>query len=334
MGAEFDYLFVDEAGQFSLANTVAVAQCASNLVLVGDQMQLAQPLQGTHPGESGKSALDYLLNGNATIPPDFGVFLNETRRLHPDICGFISEAVYEGRLHAHPDTARHRVLVPPKASGHIRKEAGIVFVPVEHEGYSQDCEAEVDVIEEIVTELLGRQLVDSDGRTRKLKDHDILIVAPFNLQVRQIENRLGRRVRVASVDKFQGQEAHVVILSMCSSTLEDSPRGAEFLMDPNRINVAVSRARALAIIVGCPALLAARCQSIREMELVNLFCWLVDYSQRPAGPRLSDSGTGESAKSPPNPEKPAAASPERTLSSRPLEQPRRPCSDLGGEGGQ
>jgi len=295
---EFDHLFVDEAGQFSLANTVAVAQCAANLVLVGDQMQLAQPLQGTHPGESGQSALDYLLNGHATIPPDFGVFLNETRRLHPDICGFISEAVYEGRLHAHPDTVRHRVLVPSKASGHIQKEAGIVFVPVEHEGHSQDCEAEVDTIEEIVAELLGRKVIDSDGSTRKLKHNDIMIVAPFNLQVRQIESRLGGKVRVASVDKFQGQEAHVVILSMCSSTLEDSPRGAEFLMDPNRINVAVSRARSLAIVVGCPALLAARCQTIREMELVNLFCWLVDYSQRAAGQSLTESDIGEPPKRP------------------------------------
>ena len=156
-------------------------------------------------------------------------------------------------------------------------------MPVEHEGHSQDCEAEVDAIEIIVAELLGRQVVDADGSTRKLKRKDILIVAPFNLQVRQIEQRLGGKVRVASVDKFQGQEAHVVILSMCSSTLEDSPRGAEFLMDPNRINVAVSRARALAIVVGSPALLAARCQSIREMELVNLFCWLVNYSERPPG---------------------------------------------------
>ena len=123
LDGEFHYLFVDEAGQFSLANTVAVTQCVENLVLVGDQMQLSQPLQGTHPGESGQSALDYLLNGHATIPPDFGVFLNETRRLHPDICGFISEAVYEGRLRAHADTARHRVLVPTKTRGLIRKRS-------------------------------------------------------------------------------------------------------------------------------------------------------------------------------------------------------------------
>jgi predicted RecB family nuclease len=279
---EFDYLFVDEAGQFSLANVVATGLSADNIVLVGDQMQLAQPMLGAHPGDSGKSALEYLLGGHATIPPHFGIFLNQTWRMHPNICGFISEAVYEDRLHAHPKTSKQGVSVPADGSGVVDKEAGIVFVPVEHEGNTQGSQDEADVIEKIITELMGQTVSHFGGKkTTPLTLEDILIVAPFNMQVRLLQDRLGAQARVGSVDKFQGQEAHVVIVSMCSSTLEESPRGAEFLLDPNRINVAVSRARSLAIVVGSPDILRSRCQTIKEMELLNLYCWLVDHAGNP-----------------------------------------------------
>jgi uncharacterized protein len=130
--AKFDYLFVDEAGQFSLANLVGAGQAAKNLVLIGDQMQLAQPLKGSHPGESGKSELVYLLCGRATIPNDFGIFLDRTWRMHPSICSFISEAVYEGRLHSHPSTMDQRILAPFHAGSLVTKETGIEFLPVEH----------------------------------------------------------------------------------------------------------------------------------------------------------------------------------------------------------
>ncbi|HMO83408.1 MAG TPA: TM0106 family RecB-like putative nuclease [Lacipirellulaceae bacterium] len=272
----FDYLFVDEAEQFSLANAVAVGLAAKNLVLVGDQMQLAQPLLGAHPGESGQSVLNYLLAGRATISPEMGVFFHETWRLHPAICQFISEAVYEGRLQSHPRTASRAV----RARGPlIQRRAGITFVSVMHEGNSQASEEEADVIQQIVAELVGRQVVDGERkRNRPLTVADILVVAPFNMQVRLLKARLGATIQVGSVDKFQGQEAEVVIVSMCSSTLQDSPRGAEFLLEPNRLNVALTRAKSLAIVVGNPGLVAAQSQSIREMELANLFCWLVDYS--------------------------------------------------------
>ncbi len=273
---KFDYLFIDEAGQFSLANTVAVGLAAKNLVLIGDQMQLAQPVLGTHPGESGQSALNYLLAGHATIPRDMGIFLDQTRRLHPDISQFISESVYDSRLHSHPSTASHRISTN---GGLVTKNAGILFIPVTHDGNSQCCEEEAVVIEQLVQELLGCQVLDtSKSRSRNLNIDDILLVAPFNMQVRLLKKRLGPAAKVGSVDKFQGQEAHVVIVSMCSSSLEDSPRGAEFLLEPNRLNVAVSRAKTLAVVVGNPNLVAARCGSIREMELANLFCWLVEYA--------------------------------------------------------
>ena len=153
-------------------------------------------------------------------------------------------------------------------------------MPVEHEGNSQGCEEEACKIEELVAELLGCQVWDAEKREpRNLTLEDVLIVAPFNMQVRLLKKRLGTKARIGSVDKFQGQEAHVVIVSMCSSTLDDSPRGAEFLLEPNRLNVAVSRAKSLAIITGNPNLIAARCRTIRDMELANLFCWLVEYAQ-------------------------------------------------------
>ena len=138
------------------------------------------------------------------------------------------------------------------------------------------------MIEKIITELMGQTVSHFGGKkTTPLTLEDILIVAPFNMQVRLLQDRLGAQARVGSVDKFQGQEAHVVIVSMCSSTLEESPRGAEFLLDPNRINVAVSRARSLAIVVGSPDILRSRCQTIKEMELLNLYCWLVDHAGNP-----------------------------------------------------
>ena len=274
---QFDYLFIDEAGQFSLANVVAVGLSAANLVLVGDQMQLAQPVQGSHPGESGRSGLEYLLDGHDTIPPDFGVFLAATRRLHPEICRFISDAVYESRLEPHPSTAK-RSLIRPKGGKGLGRTSGVVFIPVEHEGNAQCSDEEVDIISAITKELLDWRFVGPDGTSRKLSLADILLVAPYNMQVRSLQRRLGPEARVGSVDKFQGQEAPVVVVSMCASSLEDCPRGAEFLLNPNRINVAVSRAQCLAIVVGCPAIMTARCQSIEQMRLVNLFCRLVDYS--------------------------------------------------------
>jgi predicted RecB family nuclease len=275
----FDYLFVEEAGQFSLANVVATGLSANNIVLVGDQMQLSQPTMGTHPGESSLSALEYLLKKHATIPPELGIFLNETRRMHPDVCNFISDAIYESKLHSHPDTSNQQVTIPDSIKDVVPKGTGIAFVPVEHEGNTQGSDEEVDLIERIVEELIGQTVHQFAGqRTEKIKQNDILVVAPFNMQVRQLQNRLGAHARVGSVDKFQGQEAHIVIISMCSSTLDDSPRGAEFLLDPNRLNVAVSRARSLAIVVGSPSVLSARCQTIKEMELLNLYCWLVEYA--------------------------------------------------------
>ena len=271
----FDYLFVEEAGQFSLANAVAVGRAAKNLVLLGDQLQLGQPIQAAHPGESGKSVLEYVLAGQATVNPHFGIFLEKTRRLHPKICEFISGAVYENRLTSLPECARRVVRVPPGKAGLVEIDAGLLFVPVEHDGNVQASDEEVDRIAELFADLVGREHVDEDGSVRKITENDILVVAPYNMQVRRIKARLPRAPHVGSVDLFQGREKPIVIVSMCASDGESSPRGIEFLFDKHRLNVAVSRAQSLAIVVGSPALTRTRCGSVRQMELVNTFCRIV-----------------------------------------------------------
>jgi predicted RecB family nuclease len=271
-----DYLFVDEAGQVALANLVGMGQAARNIVLIGDQMQLAQPVQGSHPGESGTSCLVYALHGQATVPPDRGVFLGCTRRMHPEVNRFISEAVYEGRLTTDPSTDE-RVVVPG-GGGPLERGAGIVVLEVPHEGNTQDSDEEADAIGRLLDQLRRSELVQAGGSRRPVDvARDVLVVAPYNMQVRRLRAAFPG-VRVGSVDKFQGQEAPVVIVSMCSSSLEDAARGAEFLLSPNRINVAISRAQCLAVVVASPGLFKARCTSIREMELMDLFCWLREYS--------------------------------------------------------
>ena len=264
------HLFIEEAGQFSLANAVAVAASASNLILLGDQMQLAQPTQGSHPGESGLSALEYLLHGHSTVPRERGIFLGTSYRMHPDVCRFISEAYYEGRLHSAPKTASNKIIGASETIAGA--ETGVRFVPIDHAGCTQDSDEEVCAIEELVKELLRCRVVVKGEPHRPMTLRDILVVAPFNMQVRALKRRLGDTARIGSVDKFQGQEAPVVIVSMCSSTLDDAPRGPSFLLSTNRLNVAISRAQALAIVVGSRQLGNVRVRSVEEMRLVSGWC--------------------------------------------------------------
>jgi uncharacterized protein len=279
---KLDYLFVDEAGQVSLANLLGMSRSARNLILLGDQMQLEQPIQGAHPGESGKSCLEYFLKDCATIPNTTGVFLASTWRMHPEICRLISAAVYENRLHAAPVTKQRKLVLPDRRLQHLSKDAGVLFIPVPHEGNSQSSDEEAAAIKELVAELLDcRYLDDKSSDARKLTLEDILIVAPYNMQVRTLSRAIPG-CRVASVDKFQGQEAPVVICSMSSSESSSSPRGMEFLFSQNRLNVALSRAKTLAVMVASPSLLKAHCGKVDEMRLLNFFCRIIDQgSARP-----------------------------------------------------
>lgn len=270
-----DYLFVDEAGQVCLANVTAMSPSTGNLVLLGDQMQLEQPTEGAHPGESGLSCLEYLLQDSATISDSMGIFLSITRRMHPDICEVISSAIYDSRLIAHEENSKQVLIPPGQLSVGFNKRAGIVWCPVEHKGNTQSSDEEVDVVEELINTLLRCCVSDKVGSINVLTMKDILIVSPYNMQVRKIAARIPG-ARVASIDKFQGQEAPVVILSMCASDGSSSARGLEFLFSRSRLNVAISRAKTLAFVVGSPDLLQAPCTSLTQMKLISFFCQIVE----------------------------------------------------------
>jgi uncharacterized protein len=274
----FDYLFVDEAGQVGLANIVAMGVAARNLVLVGDQMQLAQPIQGTHPRDSGISALQHLLQDHATVPPERGVFLPETRRMHPDLCAFISAAVYDRRLHSAPATAGQRILADPALDPDAIAAAGLRFVCVESFGCTQRSQAEAERLDGTYRSLIGQSWVDQNGEEQRIGPRDILVVSPFNMQVELLKKTLPDGARVGTVDKFQGQEAAIVLISMATSSGDDLPRNIEFLYSRNRLNVAISRARCLAIIYANPRLLEIPCHTIAQMELVNGLCWAHHFS--------------------------------------------------------
>lgn len=276
LAGAFDYLFVDEAGQVSLANLVAMSRAARNIVLVGDQMQLAQPTQGSHPGEAGASALEYALAGHVTVPSDRGILLNRTRRLHPAVCTVVSSLFYEERLEPLPDCEK-RIIKPKKgAAGGDAVEAGVRFVPVPHEHNRQASDEEVAVIRELISGLIGRRRTDTSGKViGTVSKGDILVVAPFNLQVHRLTQALPG-VRVGTVDKFQGQEAPIVIVSLCASDANASPRGLDFLFDPHRLNVAISRPQSLVIVVGNPGLAHTRCAYVEQMKSVNRLCAIVE----------------------------------------------------------
>jgi uncharacterized protein len=207
-----------------------------------------------------------VLGDHATIPPDRGIFLPVTRRMHPDVCRFISDQVYEGRLESHPDTTRQSV------TGTSFPEAGAFWVPVPHEGNAQSAPEEVEAIGAAITDLLSGNWTDKDGTTRSIHAGDIIVVAPYNAQVNALAEALPDGIRVGTVDKFQGQEAPICLVSMTASSAEETVRGMEFLFSLNRINVAVSRAKGLALVFGAPRLREAKCNTVEQMKLVNTLC--------------------------------------------------------------
>jgi uncharacterized protein len=270
-----DVLFVDEAGQMSLANVLAGAPAGKSLVLLGDPQQLEQPQKGSHPEGSDISALAHLLGGLRTIRETQGIFLPETWRLHPTICRFTSELFYEGRFRSLVGLERQAFEAPAPFSG-----GGLWFVAVMHEGnrsYSMEEVARVADIVDFLTQP-GTGWIDRHGERRPLTLDDILIVAPYNDQVNRLKDRLPR-ARVGTVDKFQGQEAAAVIYAMTTSTAEDAPRGMEFLYNLHRFNVATSRARAACIVIGSARLFSPECRTPRQMELANALCRYAEMSQ-------------------------------------------------------
>jgi predicted RecB family nuclease len=250
--SRLDYLFVDEAGQVSLADALAMSTAARNVVLVGDPQQLGQVLQGTHPDGVDASVLGHLLGEHATVPPDAGLFLERTFRLHPDIARYVSAEFYDGRLRAAPVCAERSTPLG----------TGLRFCPVAHDGCRQESPAEA----ERVAAEVGRL------RAAGVASAEIIVLAPYNAHVNLLRERLPAEVRVGTVDRFQGQEALVAIYSMASSSGADVPRAREFLLSRNRLNVAVSRAECLAYLVCNPRLLEVDCRTVEQMRLANALC--------------------------------------------------------------
>jgi hypothetical protein len=272
---ELDHLVVDEAGQLSLANVCAISGAARNLVLIGDPQQLAQPSTGSHPRGAEASALEHALDGADTIPPNKGLFVENTRRIHPDICDFVSETSYDGRLRPMPGLEHQRIDEGPLVGG-----AGLRWRPIDHAGNRTSSLEEAKAIAEMFRALLGRAWTDADRNTRPLSSDDIVVVAPYNAQVHVLGSLLPAGARVGTVDKFQGQEAATVFVSLAASSAEDIPHGMEFLYSRNRLNVAVSRARALCVVVVSPALLGPRCRSVNQLRLANGLCRFVELASR------------------------------------------------------
>jgi predicted RecB family nuclease len=267
---KLDTLVVDEAGQFSLADTLACGTAAQRLVLLGDPLQLAQVTQGVHPEGSGASVLEHVLGDHDTIPEEMGLFLEETRRMHPEVCRFVSEAFYEGRLHSIPECSDRTT-----SDG-----VGVRWLSVEHEGNRVDAEEEAEAIAEGIERLTGHTFI-TGGAARRLRYSDVMVVAPYNAQVRLLRERLPAAVEVGTVDKFQGREAAAVFYSMASSSGEDVPRGLDFLMSRNRLNVAVSRAQCLAYVACSPRLLEVDCRTVEHLRLANALCLFVEQAHRP-----------------------------------------------------
>ncbi|HET6274609.1 MAG TPA: TM0106 family RecB-like putative nuclease [Candidatus Cybelea sp.] len=265
LGTQFDYLFIDEAGQVALADALATSLCARNVVLLGDPSQLAQVSQGRHPLHADDSILQHLLAEAPTVPKESGIFLNRSYRMQPAICEFVSDAMYEGRLHAGDSTGAHRIAMPGS------DVAGLYWMPIEHEGNGSSSVEEAKAIVAAVGWLRERgTVVDSRAGIR-----DAIVVTPYNAQRRLILDRLrdaNLTVDVGTVDKFQGQEAAVVFYSMATSSGEDVPRNVEFLFERNRFNVAISRARAASVLVCSPRLLDIACRTPEQMALANLLC--------------------------------------------------------------
>ena len=261
----FDVLFVDEASQMSLANAVAIGTCAASIVLIGDPNQLPMVTQGVQPGGAAASSLEHLVGEADTMPPDRGLFLETSRRMHPAVNAFISPAFYGGLLDTHPGTELRVV----DGDDPVLSGAGIRWLPTPHTGNGARSREEAEVVASAVADLIGMTWQDKDGRHTPITVDDVIVVAPYNAQVAEIQAALqrtiGRRGNVGTVDKFQGREGVVAIYSMASSSREDAPRDMSFLYSRNRLNVAISRAKSLALLVASPTLLEAGCRTPEQM---------------------------------------------------------------------
>jgi len=322
----FDYLIIDEAGQVSVANLVAMGLCATNYVLVGDQNQLGMPVKAQHNGNASLSCLEYFLGLNcSTVPKQYGEFLETTYRLPPSICTFLSSSVYQNRLVSHETTLEHRMYIQNKKNQSVNDTVsqlelelawktinmfpkghaihGLVYIPTEDstqfEPLTMNDNEQRSMIEAvqicgIFSWLIGSEYVLSKHEMKTLQVDDIMVVTPYNQQVNLLQSMLPIGSRVGTVDRFQGQESPVVIVSLCGKELNTSEedtesneldsfhgtnsRGLRFVLDRNRLNVALSRAQCVAIVVANKELSHTRVKSLSDLNLINLFCKIMQES--------------------------------------------------------
>lgn len=277
-GTPFDLLVIDEAGQVSLSNLLYMGRVARNILLVGDQQQLSQPNRAAHPEDSGLSCLDFVMQDHAVVPMDQGVFLATSWRMPPSLTAVVSELFYDGELQAAEANSANRVLWS-------RQQQGLLYEAVIHHGNGTVSDEEVEQIAALVDELHGKpyqrgRMVDGELEVIDgiLGGNDILIIAPYNMQVNRLQRRLGSKARVGTVDKFQGQQAPVAIFSLTASDGDNAPRGLDFLLEPNRVNVAISRAQCLSIVVGSPQLATGISSSVNQVRQLNRLCRLMSHN--------------------------------------------------------
>ena len=275
-----DYLIVEEAGQMALATAIAAGTSAKSLILLGDQNQLEQPVQGVHPNNAGLSVVNYYLTEtknsddiHTVVPSDKGIFLNKTYRLHPSICDFVSEAFYESKLVPSVSNLESEIIWS-KNNGLNLKRNGIQLLLTSHNSCSKSSEVEAKKVCEIFETLLDGSFYKSKEGKKKIDCDDILVVAPYNMQVELLKSLLPEGSKVGTIDKFQGQEARVVLVSMTTSSAEEIGKDVAFLFSKNRLNVAITRAKTLVVVLFNDKLLEFPCKTQEQVHLVNTFCWL------------------------------------------------------------
>jgi uncharacterized protein len=270
MNAHVHTLFIDEGGQFALADALAVGTAARNLILLGDPNQLPQVSQGAHPPGANASVLSHLLGDDETVQSGMGIFLEHTWRMRPEVNDYISPTFYEGRLEPAAVCSQRSVELGN----------GIRWLPLDHAGHRQQAPEEARAVRAEIERLLRTTYEDENGR-RMLEPSDIVVVAPYNAHVRCLRQHIpDQQIRIGTVDKFQGQQAAVVFYAMASSSSENVPRGLGFLLSRNRLNVAISRATCRAYLVCSPRLLEVDCKMIEHMRLANALCRYVEAATR------------------------------------------------------
>jgi len=281
-GQPFDYLIIDESGQVSSANLLYMSQCAKNILLVGDQQQLSQPKKASHPGDSGLSCLEYFMNGEDIVPTDKGFFLPKSWRMPPDLTNVVSRMFYEGRLEPEMANSVNKVFWSGKTSG-------LEFFPVKHKSQNSSFSIEeAEYIYHLLKKIIGSeyQFISNSTKSKNqdmnlekkvISPEDILVTTPYNAQKNLLQKELKGLADVGTVDKFQGLEKPIAIYSLASTDSENAPRGLSFVLNANRLNVAISRAKCLSIVVGSPELANCMPKNVEEAKQLSRFCKILRF---------------------------------------------------------